>query len=394
MKINLETNNNIHIIKNQSQEDYAKNIFNKILNLSIDKNSSDIHMEPSSDDLIIRARIDGELINILTLSMEIYPLISRFIKLSSGINITEKRIPQDGRMDMVVEESNIDIRVSTVPTIYGEKLVLRLLNRESFLKDKSELGFSKLAIDKINKIIDKKAGILLVTGPTGSGKTTTVYSILNDLNKTAKNIMTIEDPVEYKMNGINQIQVSNRLGLTFDMGLRAILRQDPDIIMVGEIRDTETAKIAIRAATTGHLVISTMHTNDAISTIERLMEMEIPAYLISSSIIGVISQKLIKKTCEYCGHDIIVKDDLDEEMNMKVAKGCDKCNETGYLGRTVVYEILEMDEDINNCILKQTNSKETRDIAIKNGMITFEDSINFSIINNEDEANNYLAVNN
>ena len=249
--------------------------------------------------MIVRIRVDGELKNIMDLSMEVYPVLSRFIKLSAGMNITEKRIPQDGRMDLEKEEVNIDIRASSVPTIFGEKIVLRLLNRASFLKDKKELGFCENAIDQINNIIDKKSGILLVTGSTGSGKTTTVYSILNDLRKSSNNIMTVEDPVEYKMEGINQIQVNDKLGLTFDVGLRSILRQDPDVIMVGEIRDIETANIVIRAAITGHLVISTMHTKDAISSIERLKEMGIPSYLISASLIGIISQELIKKQKYY-----------------------------------------------------------------------------------------------
>lgn len=381
IKIILERNDNIHLIKNQSQDDYARNLFNKILNISIGRNSSDIHIEPSYGELIIRIRVDGELVNILTLSMDIYPLISRFIKLSSGVNITEKRIPQDGRMDVKVDESNVDIRVSTVPTTYGEKLVLRLLNRHSFLKDKSELGFSEIAIEKINNIVARKAGILLVTGPTGSGKTTTVYSILSDLNKSSQNIMTIEDPVEYKMKGINQIQVSNKLGLTFEIGLRAILRQDPDIIMVGEIRDSETARVAIRAATTGHLVISTMHTNNAISTIERLMEMDIPRYLISSSIIGIISQKLIKKTCQCYDNDTILKE-------------CNECQGTGYVGRTVTYEVLEIDDEIKDCIDENKNTREIRDIAIKNGMITFEDSLELSIINKTEKLDNCMVANN
>lgn len=376
------------------KEDYAKTILDKILEIAIKQDASDVHIEPFSKELKVRIRVDGDLKNIIKFNMELHPLLSRFIKLSAGINITEKRIPQDGRMDVEISDLKIDIRVSTVPTIYGEKIVLRLLNRESFLKDKGELGFSIEAIDKINNIIDRKSGILLVTGSTGSGKTTTVYSILNDLRNSTQNIMTIEDPVEYKMEGISQIQVNNKVGLTFDMGLRAILRQDPDIIMVGEIRDVETAKIAIRAATTGHLVISTMHTNDSVSSIERLIEMDIPPYLISASLIGVISQKLIKKTCEYCSHDIIVKDDLDEEISMKVAKGCKECQDTGYLGRTVIYEILEVDEEIKNCIINRKDSREIKDIGIKNGMITFDDSFKLSVTNNTSEIEElYLAEN-
>ncbi len=210
-------------------------------------------------------------------------------------------------MDIKLGGNLIDIRVSSIPTVYGEKIVLRILNRDTFLKDKLELGFSEEAIKSINRIINKRAGILLVTGPTGSGKTTTVYSLLNDLKGINKNIMTIENPVEYKMDGISQIQVNSKVGLSFDVGLRAILRQDPDIIMVGEIRDAETAKIAVRAAITGHLVISTLHTNDAVSSIARLLEMQIPPYLLNASLIGVISQKLVRKVCNHCSHEIMIK---------------------------------------------------------------------------------------
>lgn len=382
----LDNMENSIIDSTNSKEDYAKTILDKILEIAINYDASDVHIEPFSNELKVRIRVDGDLKNVIKLKMELHPLLSRFIKLSAGINITEKRIPQDGRIDIEKDNLNIDIRVSTIPTIYGEKIVLRLLNRQSFLKNKGELGFSIEAIDKINNIINNKSGILLVTGSTGSGKTTTVYSILNDLRNSAQNIMTIEDPVEYKMEGISQIQVNNKVGLTFDMGLRAILRQDPDTIMIGEIRDVETAKIAIRAAITGHLVISTMHTNDAVSSIERLMEMDIPPYLISASLIGVISQKLIKKTCENCSHDIIVKDDLNEEVSMKVAKGCSKCEYTGYLGRTVIYEILEVDEEIKNCIINRKDSRNIKDTGIKNGMITFDDSFKLSVTTNISEV--------
>jgi len=394
-RIILETKENLFINDaNNIKEDYAKIILDEILEIAIKEDASDVHIEPFSKNLTVRIRVNGDLKNIMNLSIELYPILSRFIKLSSGMDITEKRIPQDGRMDIEKEEVNIDIRTSSIPTIYGEKIVLRLLNRQSFLKDKKLLGFCDNAINKINRIIDKKCGILLVTGSTGSGKTTTVYSILNDLRNSSQNIMTVEDPVEYKMEGINQVQVNDKLGLTFDVGLRAILRQDPDIIMVGEIRDIETANIAIRAAITGHLVISTMHTNDAVSSVERLMEMGILPYLISSSIIGIISQKLIKKTCPYCSHDIIFKDNLDEETSMKIANGCEECNYMGYLGRKIIYEILEIDDEIKSCIINENDSSKIRDIAIKNGMITFDDSFKNSMLNNTPNIEEcYLAEN-
>ena len=362
-------------------EDYARVKFKEILNTSICKNASDIHIEPFEDDVIIRIRVDGQLNQILTLDMDSYSSLSTVIKLDSGMNITEKRLPQDGRTDIQIEDYTVDIRVSTMPTIYGEKIVLRILNRQSLIKNKSELGFSPYAIDKIDNIISKKSGILLVTGSTGSGKTTTVYSILNDLRKDNKNIMTIEDPVEYKIKGINQIQVNNKVGLTFDLGLRSILRQDPDIIMVGEIRDIETAKTAIRAASTGHLVISTMHTNDAISSIDRLIEMKLPPYLISSTLIGIISQKLVRRVCEIVEKTTNINDDINNEEYIEVVE-CGECENVGYTGRTAMYEILEVDDNIKHEIKFWNDSSRIKEIAIESGMITFKDSAKYLIENN------------
>ena len=362
-------------------EDYARVKFKEILNISICKNASDIHIEPFEDDVIIRIRVDGQLNQILTLDMDLYSSLSTVIKLDSGMNITEKRLPQDGRVDIQIDDYTLDIRVSTIPTIHGEKIVLRILNRQSLIQNKSDLGFSPYAIEKIDNIISKKSGILLVTGSTGSGKTTTVYSILNDLRKDNKNIMTIEDPVEYKIKGINQIQVNNKVGLTFELGLRSILRQDPDIIMVGEIRDIETAKTAIRAASTGHLVISTMHTNDAISSIDRLIEMKLPPYLISSTLIGVISQKLVRRVCESCRQTTNINDDINIEEYIDVV-GCGECENVGYDGRTAMYEILEVDDNIKHEIKFWTDSSRIKEIAIESGMITFKDSAKYLIENN------------
>lgn len=355
-------------------EDYAKNLFSELLSKGIDQNASDIHVEPFKDYLIIRMRVDGELKEVSRYLMDVYPSLSTVIKLRASMDITEKRLPQDGRVDIKIRNNIIDIRVSSIPTIYGEKIVLRILNRDSFLMSKEELGFSKEAVSIIKRIINKRAGILLVTGPTGSGKTTTVYSILNDLKNISRNIMSIEDPVEYKMEGVNQIQVNSKIGLTFEEGLRSILRQDPDIIMVGEIRDVETAKIAIRAAITGHLVISTMHTNDSISSVSRLLEMQIPSYLISSSLLGVISQRLVRKVCNNCSHDMVIKDNFEGEVKTKISVGCATCNNKGYVGRTAVYEILEVNDEIKSSIQNTKDSKTIKEIAIKSGMITFEDS--------------------
>ena len=382
---NIEKNfdlvkNEIHsTITSNSYEDYARIQFKDILSKAICKDASDIHIEPFEDEVIIRFRVDGELSNMLTIAIESYSFLITVIKLDSGINITEKRLPQDGRMDIEIEDVKVDIRTSTIPTIYGEKIVLRILNRQALIKDKSELGFSEQAIEKIENIINKKSGILLITGSTGSGKTTTVYSILKELLNSNKNIMTIEDPVEYKIKGINQIQVNDKIGLTFDVGLKSILRQDPDIIMVGEIRDTETANTAIRAASTGHLVISTMHTNDTISSINRLIEMDIPTYLISSTLIGIISQKLVRKRCNNCSKDIVEKNNLDKLIN--TIQVCNKCEDKGYYGRTAMYEILEINESLKQEINNWTDSRNTSNTIKKSEMISFKDSATYLIEN-------------
>lgn len=375
---------NLKRIYNRSfkiDENYARNIFESMLEEAIILNASDIHIEPSDNYLIIRMRLDGDLKEVSRFTMDVYPYLSSVIKLDMSMNITEKRLPQDGRAEFTIKNQSIDIRASSIPTVYGEKIVLRILNRDAFLKDKSELGFSNEAITKIKNILHKKSGILLVTGSTGSGKTTTVYSLLNDLKNISKNIMTIEDPVEYKLDGINQIQVNSKIGLTFNIGLRSILRQDPDIIMIGEIRDLETAKIAIRAATTGHLVISTMHTRDSISAISRLIDMNIEPYLINASLIGIISQKLVRKICSSC----------NGEENLE----CIKCSGNKYHGRTAIYEILEISEKIKECIQNKKSSMYIREVALKrNNIITFEDTIKNLIKDNVTTLEECTLVNN
>ena len=355
-------------------EDYSNYLFQDILEKAIYENASDIHIEPFSDVFKIRIRVDGKMKEVSSLILDLYASLASVIKYKANMDITEKRLPQDGRIDLKIKDVVVDIRISTVPTVHGEKIVLRLLRRDSFLKTKKELGFTEVAINKIDEIINKKTGILLVTGPTGSGKTTTVYSILKELQDDSKNIMTIEDPIEYKIEGINQIQVNNKVGLTFEKGLKAILRQDPDIIMVGEIRDVETAKTAVRAAITGHLVISTLHTNDAISSIARLIDMEIPVYLLNASLIGVISQRLVRKVCTDCSNEITITQDENKSIDTAIPIGCNQCNGIGYSGRTAVYEILQIDDEIRQAVQSNKGANKIKDIAIKNGMITFDDS--------------------
>lgn len=355
-------------------EDYSNYLFQDILKKAIYENASDIHIEPFSDVFKIRIRVDGKMKEVSSLILDLYASLASVIKYKANMDITEKRLPQDGRIDLKIKDVVVDVRISTVPTVHGEKIVLRLLRRDSFLKTKKELGFTEVAINKIDEIINKKTGILLVTGPTGSGKTTTVYSILKELQDDSKNIMTIEDPIEYKIEGINQIQVNNKVGLTFEKGLKAILRQDPDIIMVGEIRDVETAKTAVRAAITGHLVISTLHTNDAISSIARLIDMEIPVYLLNASLIGVISQRLVRKVCTDCSNEITITQDENKSIDTAIPIGCNQCNGIGYSGRTAVYEILQIDDEIRQAVQSNKGANKIKDIAIKNGMITFDDS--------------------
>ena len=275
-------------------------LLNSIIEQAVRERASDIHIEPYADDIRVRFRIDGDLREVMTLSKTSHSAIITRIKIIGKMNIAEKRIPQDGRVESKIAGRDIDMRISTLPTVYGEKTVIRLLDRSNFNFKKESLGFSEKDLNTLNKMISQPYGMLLVTGPTGSGKTTTLYAILQDLNRKEKNIITVEDPVEYKLKGINQVQVNAKAGLTFASGLRSILRQDPDIIMVGEIRDNETAEIAVRAAITGHLVLSTLHTNDSPSTVARLIDMGIESYLVSSALVGVVSQRLVKKLCPKC----------------------------------------------------------------------------------------------
>lgn len=371
--------------KNQSIEsDFSKDILENILQKAVLLNASDIHIEPFEKLLKIRMRVDGSLKEINTYNIELHSQLSTLIKLLAGMNIAEKRLPQDGRIDKDIDNNIVDLRISTIPTVYGEKIVIRILNRNTFFKSKYEIGFSDEAINKIKSMTSDMSGLIIVTGPTGSGKTTTLYSILNDFKNIDKNIVTIEDPVEYKIEGINQIQVNYKYGLDFATGLKSILRQDPDIIMIGEIRDKETAQIAIRAASTGHLVISTMHTNNSVESINRLVDMGIPRYLISSVLKGVISQKLVRKVCEHCS----IEEELDENTytklklkTIKIEQGCSKCNYSGYKGRIAVYEILEIDKRIRHSIIDSELSDEIYNLGKLNGMISFQDSCSYLLKN-------------
>lgn len=369
--------NKIEKIENLDNAPIVKMIEYVIKN-AVEERASDIHIETYENILRIRYRIDGKLQTISTLPVDtLAPLVTR-VKILANLDISEKRLPQDGRILTRVGDKQIDLRVSILPMITGEKIVIRITNKDSFIISKESLGLGEDELELVDKITKHSNGIILVTGPTGSGKTTTLYALLNELNTESKNIITVEDPVECAIKGVNQVNVNNKVGLTFAAGLRSILRQDPDIIMVGEIRDTETAKIAIRSAITGHLVLSTLHTNDAPSSIIRLEDMGVQRYLIANAIKGVIAQRLVRKICPKCGENYeatsyekhILNIDEHENLILHKGRGCVYCNNTGYVGRMGIYEIMEVTRKHREAILKSVSGDILREIAIKYGMKT------------------------
>lgn len=357
-------------------------LVNSIIEQAVVNRASDIHIEPGDKKLRIRFRIDGELQEIMSTPMHTHGAVVARIKIMSNLNIAERRLPQDGRVEMDVAGKNLDLRISVLPTVYGEKVVIRLLDRGNFLMNKKQLGFTEDNIDKYNALIKAPYGIILVTGPTGSGKTTTLYTALRELNDASLNIITLEDPVEYRLEGINQVQINSKAGLTFANGLRSILRQDPNIIMVGEIRDEETANLAVRAAITGHLVLSTMHTNDAASSVVRLVDMGVEPYLVASSVMGVISQRLVRKVCPDCKEEYraseeelrILGIEPGENIIIYKGKGCNSCNGTGYKGRTAIHEIMMVTRKHRNLINERVSSDKLAQLSVDLGMKTLRDN--------------------
>ena len=360
-------------------------LVNLILLRAIKEGASDIHIEPLGDkSLRVRYRIDGILHEIMSPPRSLHMAILSRVKIMSNLNIAERRLPQDGRIKVQVHGREINFRVSTIPAVNGESAVLRILDPAQIRLDLKILGFSKDNFIKFQELITQPNGIILVTGPTGSGKSTTLYAVLNILNSPEKKIMTIEDPVEYRLDGINQLQAKPKIGLTFAAGLRSFLRQDPDIMLVGEIRDKETAEIAIQSALTGHLVLSTLHTNDAPSSVIRLVDMGIEPFLISSSVIGVLAQRLVRKICPYCKKEVPITNEiknilevchLDSE-NIKIfhGEGCSHCKKTGYKGRTAIFEFMVVNDCIRELIYRNAPLSEIRDAAIKvNGMLTLKE---------------------
>ncbi len=352
-------------------------LVNLIIMQAISEGASDIHIEPYENEAIVRYRVDGVLRVISKYPKEQYPAIISRIKIMADLNIAERRIPQDGRIAIKVMDREYDLRVATIPVLYGEGVVMRILDKESILVSLTDLGFLPETLESFNTQIRKPHGIVLVTGPTGSGKTTTLYAALSAIKSEQSKIITIEDPVEYQLDGISQIHVNAQVGLTFAAGLRSILRLDPDIVMVGEIRDLETAEIAIRAALTGHLVFSTLHTNDATSAIVRLMDMGIPPYLLSSSINVVLAQRLVRRICEFCKEEIpptesaralLEEAGISEIDKVFVGTGCEECSGTGYSGRTGIHELYEISPEDRQLINQKVSAEVLRSEAQKRGM--------------------------
>lgn len=359
---------------------------NSICSQAVQERASDIHIEPREEGVVIRFRIDGSLFDIARLPRRLGPAIVSRIKIMSNLDIAEKRLPQDGRIRTRVERRDIDIRVSTLPTIWGEKVVLRILDQTQGILDVEELKLEENNRAALLSLLAHPHGIILVTGPTGSGKTTTLYAMLSHLNSSCRNIVTLEDPVEYSLAGINQVQVKPRIGLTFATGLRAVLRQDPNVIMVGEIRDIETARLATQAAMTGHLVLSTLHTNTAVGSLARMVDMGVEPYLICSALRGVVAQRLVRMVCPHCIEAYTLDDGIAARLGITASenrvfyrgRGCDICRMTGYRGRIALQEILVINKQLQKLILEQTASEhELQEVAKNNGMVTLRmDGVN------------------
>lgn len=350
-------------------------LVNQIIISAVKAGASDIHFETRSNSFLARFRIDGKLRTFKRYPKSLHEAVVARIKVMAMLDVAEGRRPQDGRINVKVGNRNIDMRVSVIPSIYGEKVVLRILEKSKNLLSLDSVGMSGDWVKRFEEHINKPNGIILVTGPTGSGKTTTLYAALIAMNRQERNILTIEDPVEYDIDGITQVQVNNTVGLNFASAIRSFLRQDPDVILVGEIRDDETAKTAIQASLTGHLVLSTLHTNDAPSAVARLIEMDIEPFLVSSSVSLVVAQRLVRKNCPHCSETVQIDEDMQSILNKeavkiteyKRGKGCSECFDTGYKGRLAIFEFLEVNDSIRKLINKQASASEIKEVAKKSG---------------------------
>ena len=358
-------------------------LVNTLLFRAVKEKASDIHLEPYEKDMVVRFRIDGILFDIFKPPKRLQNSITSRVKVMANLNIAEKRLPQDGRIPLKLAGKDIDVRVSSVPTAFGERIVMRLQDRSNVVLELEQLGFSEDSMEKIAYMLSKTYGIFLVTGPTGSGKSTTLYACLSKINTIDKNIITVEDPVEQRIHGVGQIQVNSKIGLTFASGLRSILRQDPNIIMVGEIRDLETAEIAINASLTGHLVLSTIHTNDSAGIFPRLIDMGCEPFLIASSLLGVVAQRLVRVLCPHCKENYepsnveLANLDLTRDKitgsSISRAMGCNECNHKGYVGRTIIQELLLIDDHIRSLIMQRQDGGTIKKAALAEGMQTFRD---------------------
>jgi type IV pilus assembly protein PilB len=372
-------------LQSQVQDKPLVRLVDGIITDAIRRNASDIHIEIYEKRIRVRYRVDGLLQEMAPLPFKYRAAIVSRIKIMADLDISERRLPQDGRIKVRVGERAIDIRLSVLPTMFGEKVVMRILDPKSLMVDLTKLGFPETGLKEFTRAINLPYGMILVTGPTGSGKTTTLYSALKQVNNPKVNILTAEDPIEFNFDGINQVQVKPDIGLTFASSLRSFLRQDPDIIMVGEVRDEETAEIAIRAALTGHLVFSTLHTNDAPSTLNRLLDMNIPNYLVASAVRLIMAQRIVRKICNHCKEEISVDPEtwemlgVDEEQrkDFKVyrGKGCQECNNTGYSGRTGIFEVMPLTRELERLILSRASSQDLKEQAKTEGMLTLRDAV-------------------
>jgi general secretion pathway protein E len=378
-----EDEENVDHLRDMASEGPVIRLVNLIITRAIETRASDIHFEPFEDEFRVRYRIDGVLHDVESPPKKLQAAIVSRVKIMAKLNIAERRLPQDGRIMLRVKGKEIDFRVSSVPTIHGESTVLRILDKSSIVLDIGKLGFPEDTLQGFEELVRRPHGIILVTGPTGSGKTTTLYCVLGKINSPEKKIITVEDPVEYQLKGVNQIQVKPSIGLTFANALRSIVRQDPDVILIGEIRDAETAEIAIQSALTGHLVLSTLHTNDAPSAITRLIDMGMEDYLLSSTIIGILAQRLVRVACPYCQEPYSPDPAILREMkvdtgnladlNVIEVKGCENCSNTGYWGRAGIFEFLHITDDIQRLILEKRDSNIIKEAARKNGMRTLRE---------------------
>ncbi len=394
-------------LKDLASEAPVIRLVNHFISQALEVKASDIHFEPFRDSLKVRFRIDGVLQDMETIAKRLQPAITSRIKLMGKMDIAEMRLPQDGRIKVKDGSREIDIRVSTLPTLFGESIVLRLLNRDEVKLELESLGFPNDIMGTFEELIQRPYGMILVTGPTGSGKTTTLYAVMNRINAPDKKIVTVEDPVEYQLDGINQIQVKPKINLTFASALRTILRQDPDVILIGEIRDAETAEIAVQSALTGHMVFSTLHTNDAASAVTRLQEMGVESYLLASSLLAVMAQRLVRKICPHCKEEYQMSPDLFEQASQVLGldikgeppkiwrgKGCHHCANTGYSGRTAIFELLTVNDAVRRQILQGADSSTIAEEAVKHGMRTLRQDGLLKVLAGETTPEEVMRVTN